>query len=347
MENDARDAEGEILTAEGGSEQPPEEEVAQEPEAEAAGEAEEGQRPRGWKYQALLLLRDVGIAFLIVLVILGLVFAYTQVWPPMVVIESESMQHSSTESSVGVIDTGDLVLVQRADSRSALTTYIQGRATGHSTYGDYGDVIIYHKAGNTKTTPIIHRAFIYLEWNETAQGFDIPDLDNKYWMDRLGVEWGGTNRGAGSSANITTPYGLNGSLWIKDVGFTKENLTLSLTAYIGEGASGYVTAGDNNIRLRGFHSPWDTPLVRQEYIIGKARGELPWFGLLKLSLAGQIPWNAACDGRGGACAPANSWSSLTLSLALLVVVPIGTDLGLSLWARRREKRAAEAQSEEE
>jgi signal peptidase I len=42
----------------------------------------------------LSLLRDVGLALLIVVVIMLILYAYSGIWPPMVVIESESMQHS-------------------------------------------------------------------------------------------------------------------------------------------------------------------------------------------------------------------------------------------------------------
>ncbi len=320
-----------------------------EPAPEEEGPPEEPKEPKRWKREALLLLRDLGIAFLIVLIIVGIITAYAQVWPPMVVVESESMQHSSSESFIGVIDTGDLVLVQRAPERGDLITYLQGRASGHSTYGDFGDVVVYHKDGDTGRTPIIHRLFTYMVWNESAGGFDLPDLDRKYWMDRLGTLWGGTNRDANGTTPVTSPYGLNDMVWFTDFGFTDANLSLRFDAYKAEQTSGYVTVGDNNVQFLGGHpfGPWDTPLVRQEYIVGKARGELPWFGLIKLTLSGQIPWGAPCEDRGGACAPANSWSALTVSLVLMFALPIGADLGLSYWSKRKARREEAPFDEEE
>ncbi len=50
----------------------------------------EAKPPRNIKRSLLYLGRDVGVAVLIVVIILGVIFAYTRVWPPMVVIESES-----------------------------------------------------------------------------------------------------------------------------------------------------------------------------------------------------------------------------------------------------------------
>ena len=49
---------------------------------------------------------------IVIIIILGL-FAYSGLWPPLVVVESESMQHSNTTSYIGVIDTGDLVIVKK------------------------------------------------------------------------------------------------------------------------------------------------------------------------------------------------------------------------------------------
>ena len=93
----------------------------------------------------------------------------------MVVVESKSMQHSD-RSSIGVIDTGDIVMVRSVGSADEVVTYLRGVATGHSTYGEPGDVIIYHKSGMSR--PIIHRAIAALEYNATGGGFDVPELAN-------------------------------------------------------------------------------------------------------------------------------------------------------------------------
>src|SRR5207244_6109070 len=60
-----------------------------------------------------------------------------------------------------------------SSTRNSVITYIEGRANGYSTYGDYGDVIIFRRAGTA--TPIIHRAIMYvnLHANLTA---DVPDI---------------------------------------------------------------------------------------------------------------------------------------------------------------------------
>ena len=82
-------------------------------------------------------------------ILIGSMWGYTQNWPPMVVVESESMMHAE-DSEVGVIDTGDLVLVKKTSGRGDITTYIEGKKRDYKTYGEYGDVIIYAGDKNTK-----------------------------------------------------------------------------------------------------------------------------------------------------------------------------------------------------
>ncbi|HOL08362.1 MAG TPA: S26 family signal peptidase, partial [Methanomassiliicoccaceae archaeon] len=116
------------------------------------------------------------VAPIIFLIVIAAIFIYSGIWPPMVVVESKSMQHSDDTSYIGVIDTGDIVVVKKVNGFDEVTTYIEGLADGHSTYGEPGDVIIYYRDGMPK--PIIHRAIVMLEYNSTGGGFDVPTLAN-------------------------------------------------------------------------------------------------------------------------------------------------------------------------
>src|SRR5437667_9762340 len=71
------------------------------------------------------------------------------------------MQHADHESVLGVIDTGEMVFQQAAPTRADVVTYLEGRAGGYSTYGDYGDVIIFRRGGNP--TPVLPRAITYIK----------------------------------------------------------------------------------------------------------------------------------------------------------------------------------------
>src|SRR6059036_2712217 len=122
--------------------------------------------------------RDLLVAAIFVVLFLAAIYAYAGVWPPLVVVESRSMQHSDQESFLGVIDTGDMVFQQAAPTRADVVTYLEGRATGYATYGDYGDVIIFRRAGNPP--PVIPRAIMYitLSSNGTASVPDLAGISN-------------------------------------------------------------------------------------------------------------------------------------------------------------------------
>jgi signal peptidase len=271
-------------------------------------------------------LRDLAVAFLLVAIVFAALFAFARTWPPMVVVESGSMQHSNTESFLGVVDTGDIVVVQTAPHRQDIATYVQGRAAGYANYGDFGDVIVFQDPDGPAGRWIIHRAIVFLEWNDSVSGgrFDIPTLDSESLV--RGVDW---------DSSTGSPYGLasDDSVTLMNVGFRGRDVEIPMRGFFPQlnltdcpaSCQGYVTMGDNNAPTH------DVDLVFQGLILGRSRGELPWFGLLKLTFAGPFAWG---DGR----APANSWSALTLSLILLVAGPIGLDVGLSLLASRREKR---------
>ena len=205
------------------------------------------------------IIRDVIIALVIVIIIICSLYAYTRNWPPMVVIESNSMMHGK-DSEVGVIDQGDLVLVKAINGRSDVITYSEGIRKNYKKHGDYGDVIVYYKNGLTHDTPVIHRAIVWVETNKTNAGtFDVP-------------EWGIYNK-------ETISYDINA-------------IHLHIKNYRPQG-SGFLTKGDNKatnptidqVSHKDINGDPVKP-VRPDWVIGRGRGELPWFGLIKLKLTG-------------------------------------------------------------
>ncbi len=289
-----------------------------------------------------LLKKDIPIAITILVIIIGSLFAYTQNWPPMVVVESRSMMHAE-DSDIGVIDTGDLVLVKKINSKSEINSYIEGKNEDYKTYGTYGDVIIYKKNGG-KGTPVIHRAVVWVEFNDTTfsynnsterwsgGAYDIPDLD---------------------------AYGLTGVYQIQNYGPDKTVLMIDFRTILDNFAnvsnpntglrsglrsmphSGYLTKGDskdnifcdqNSLRVgRNLVEP-----VKTKWIVGKAEGELPWFGLIKLWISDDLDEEANP-------APPASVNGLIISLILIIAIPLSLDLILSF---REKKKAAQKEEEE-
>ncbi len=285
--------------------------------------------------------RDLLVAAIIVVMFLAVIYAYARVWPPLVVVESSSMQHSSQESFLGVIDTGDMVFQQAAPTRADVVTYLEGRASGYSTYGDFGDVIIFRRPSSA--TPVIHRAIMYVTVHSGNNTADIPDLALLPTS-----EWEATNL-AGAT---TYPYALR-TVTIHRMGFTHNfGITFNLASLAQSFAprSGYVTMGDHNAQESCAGSPDPCPstpydfawLPRQADVIGRARGEIPWFGLLKLTLQ---PTDSCCPRGWGSTgtdgAPKNSWDSLLVSLIFLLALPFLLEYAMRGWTKYVRPRLPE------
>lgn len=188
--------------------------------------------------------------------------------PPSTVIESESMQHGN-ESKIGIIDTGDLIVV-KSPMKTQIVTFVEGYQNDYQTFGDYGSVIVYKRsAGN----PVIHRAIVYLEYNESTNKWSSKDLMNypsEYWTCDSGNDY----------TNIT------GTLKITKLGSLNPTVTIDMNKLIKK--SGYITMGDNNSTCdQSCGIALDTP-ISKDRIKSVAWVEIPWIGSIKMIMAGEI-----------------------------------------------------------
>jgi len=267
---------------------------------------------------AFLFLRDAGVALAVVVLVLVTMYAYTGLWPPLVVVESDSMMHGNDNiSHIGIIDTGDLVLVRKVTSASEVETYMDGYVSGHRSYGDYGDVMIYKPDGTEARTPIIHRAMIYLEYDPLNDCFRAESLRDI----QQGTKWMTTD-------DEDAWNHLTSTLRIYHVGWNDQTVSIDLSSLLPNRASGFVTKGDGNTNTDLMLNR--NNLVDIDWVVGKARGEIPWFGLLKLWTTDSL----------GSAAPENSVTNLWISIILIVVTPVMIDIGLTY----REKRAITKES---
>ncbi len=293
------------------------------------------------------LARSFAVAFLILGVLFLSLFVYARTWPPLVVVAGNSMQHGNASSSFGTMDVGDVVLVQTVTSPADLVTYVQGRATGYSTYGDYGDVVVIRDLDNSEGSRVVHRALMLVTWNVTAcpTCYDVPEL--RLLADS---EWDGWNV-TGNATGVPTnePFGLTRFV-LRDAGWTHDQfIDFSMwRIQVRISGAGLLTMGDNNVFIYPA-TKFDLWIVPLSEVIGKARGEIPWFGLIGLTLSPNA--EGCCEAWGSTNSPRgaseNSWRSLEVSLLVFLAVGIaGTFLpgylrrGPGSRARRKRGRLA-------
>ena len=258
-------------------------------------------------------VKDVGIAIGSVLIVFLLTFAYSGNWPPMVVIESGSMEHDNNPlyseprySHIGVIDTGDLVIVKQVEKKD-IVTYLEGKKIDYKKYGDYGYFIVYYKNGietynGQPVTPVIHRAMAWVEVVDKDNGtYYIPEIDT-YFYGKIQL----AEIGLGGGASI-------------------QNLQ----------NSGYITKGDSTgnphpDQLTHYDITGSSVQpVDPDWIVGMAKGELPWFGLIKLRVTQPDNYYNA---------PPECRTMLWISMFVVLAGPV---LAGKVWDTYQERRAAE------
>ncbi len=248
------------------------------------------------------LLFEPLVALALIVILVAGAYAYTHNWPPVYIVESNSMQHGPNDV-LGIINTGDIVFAQQIPTASIIT-YVDalhpGTAhSGYTTYGELGDVVLYHPNGGDGT-PIVHRALLYLEWNATRQSFSAPTLAGLPCGSAQGAVY---SYGAPGSPDDCQWTNLTGTLHLYHIGWKSAGVTLSLSSSTVGTHSGFLTMGDDNCDTssgRCYSCTSTVPcsgepdqgpiglssLVRPAWVIGVARGMIPWFGAVKLLLTG-------------------------------------------------------------
>jgi len=101
--------------------------------------------------------------------------------------------------------------------------------------------------------------------------------------------------------------------------------------YFGPPHGGLITMGDHNVQssgtaLLGYYDQLFICMepIKDEWLVGKARGELPWFGLVKLWATGGLPQHV----------PQNSVTSLVITIVLIIGLPIVLDVSNVVLKRR-------------
>ncbi|MBU2565533.1 MAG: S26 family signal peptidase [Candidatus Thermoplasmatota archaeon] len=256
--------------------------------------------------KVLPVVKDVLTAVIVILIIVAAMFAYTGVWPPMVVIESGSMMHDdSSYGKIGAIDPGDFTFVKKVNGRNDVITYYQGEKTGYKTYSDYGDVIVYVKNG-VGGTPVIHRAMCWVEVNITDNEtfYDVPELDY---------------------------YHLS-AITIAELNLHNYNPNVNHSGFLTKGDANNGCDQDSSAGIED-ELGRKVGIVKLEWIIGKARGEIPWFGGIKLSVD---DWSGGTNNAGNVAQ--DCWVMLGISILILFTLPIAADYSFQLLSLKKQEK---------
>ncbi|MFC7167191.1 S26 family signal peptidase [Halospeciosus flavus] len=117
---------------------------------------------------AVVFVRETVSSALVVAMVGLLLFAVSGLWPPLVAVESGSMNPH--------LEKGDLVFVMEEDrfppeaahADTGVVTYQHGKEVGYRKFHSYGDVVVYEPDGSERATPVIHRARFYVQEGRTG-----------------------------------------------------------------------------------------------------------------------------------------------------------------------------------
>jgi len=138
----------------------------------------------------LVFLREFAISVAIVLAIGLLLFGLSGVWPPMVAVESASMEPNINQYDLVFVTEPGRFASSEADDRG-IATVERAEPTDYSTFNRAGNVIVYYEPGSVGP-PIIHRAHLFVEAGEN-------------WYDRANPAYINADSCA-ALANCPAPY---------------------------------------------------------------------------------------------------------------------------------------------
>ncbi len=320
--------------------------------------------------------RDILVAVAVVGGILLALYLYTGTWPPPVVVESNSMMHIDADEYTqnfgdtrpedvpygrwGTVDPGDLVLVKDIDDQDRVDTYAHA---GDDRYGDPGEVVVYFTNEHMAGTPIIHRAMTYVTALDSNGEPIRAGQQHEASVDTYEVVWHpswdtnvacgedddpgtlGAEDGECEEPASCTTQGDHRVCRFDEAGFRLPELAREVRFEDDVYApphSGFITQGDNVVgneapdQALGIH---DEPVPLGQ-VQGIARGELPWFGLIKLALTGDPTATAEVQDHpyylniGQMTAPQDLWVMLLVGLGVVAFAPVALDYGW-VYARRR------------
>lgn len=127
---------------------------------------------------AVVFVRDIVSSVGLVLLIALVLFGVSGVWPPLVAVESGSMEPNMQRGDMIFVVDEDRFVGDGAIDGTGVVTHETGIESGYDTFGNPGDVIIFRPGGSETATPVIHRAHFWVEEGENWVEDADPGLTN-------------------------------------------------------------------------------------------------------------------------------------------------------------------------
>jgi signal peptidase len=122
----------------------------------------------------LMFVRETASSVGVVLIVGLLLFTVSGVWPPMVAVESGSMEPHMEKGDLVFISTPGRYVPDAAYEDTGVVTYRTGAEIEYRSFGDYGSVIVYDNPSRFGP-PVIHRARFWVDEGENWYDQTDPD----------------------------------------------------------------------------------------------------------------------------------------------------------------------------
>lgn len=191
--------------------------------------------------------KDFTISIFIVLFIGFILFAISGLWPPMVAVESPSMEPNMVRGDLVFLIDNERFTPESAPHHGGYSTGVVpsdvAQLNSQTSFGAYGDVIVFEPNGNEHRTPIIHRAELWVEEGEN-------------WYARADSQFIGTADNCSDLTDCPAPH------------------------------SGFITKGDNNPAYDQVGDSQISTIVHPDWVIGTAEFRIPYLGNIRLWFSG-------------------------------------------------------------
>ncbi len=114
----------------------------------------------------VVAIRDVVSSVAIVALIGLILFGVSGIWPPMVAVESGSMEPNMQKGDLIFIAEEGRFVGDGPIGDTGVVSAESGAESGHEKFGQAGDVIVFRPEGSEFRTPVIHRAHFWVEPGE-------------------------------------------------------------------------------------------------------------------------------------------------------------------------------------